>query len=448
MDYPKKWKCPNCSELTENNKVCTKCKFKFGNHYPKLWNCPVCSNLNSDSEFCKICEYPNNLSFPKLWHCYECGNLVKDSAKCDVCGFELWEKNIQPAQIIEKKTSKKDFMDKKNIYLMSMGIIILSIILVFYSISYSPGSETISEEVFAGQIFSRDFILATNLDSVNFELKSPAGQILIVEGEKKSSNIWSIVNASLNESGIWDILITGTFGLSSFQLLDSLEIKALCINNSDCFGGICCSGACIDSCVNNSECNDNNSLTYDTCLFSGTCNAKCSNSPLVCSTIARDGYCPSSCNKDNDVDCVSCASDEDICNYVCKKIECKSNTDCFDNNALTIDKCVIMNNKCNNFCENNYYEGSCADGKIEYNGYCITPSCLTSNDCYKYDWNYNCLNPATIDAYCSYFKCNSNEILCLEDGLNKCKVPACKNDLDCQAGQVCENAWECNARCH
>lgn len=330
---------------------------------------------------------------------------------------------------------------------MSMGIIILSLILVFYSIDYFPISGIANEEILAGQAFSRDFILATNLDSVAFELKSPLGEKIIVEGSKKSSGVWSMINVSLNESGIWDILIIGTVGLSSFQLSDYLEIKASCVNSSDCLSGICCSGACIDACINNSCCNDNNSLTNNICLFSGTCNARCSNSPLVCNTISRDGYCPSSCNRDNDVDCVSCASDEALCNNVCKKIECESGADCFDNNPLTIDKCIIMNNNCQNYCENNHYEGLCNNGRIEYNGYCITPSCLTQDDCYKYGWNYNCLNPATIDAYCSYFKCNSNEIVCIEDGLNKCKVPACKNDLDCQTGQVCENAWECNAIC-
>jgi hypothetical protein len=106
-----------------------------------------------------------------------------------------------------------------------------------------------------------------------------------------------------------------------------------------------------------------------------------------------------------------------------------------------------MNDECTNYCENNYYEGSCADGKIRYNNYCITPSCLTNIDCYKNDWNYNCLNAGTIDAYCSYFKCNSGEIVCLENGINKCKIPACKRNSDCEAGLVCQNAWECNAAC-
>jgi hypothetical protein len=184
MDYPKKWKCPNCYELVENNKICPKCKFKLGSHYPKLWSCPACSNLNSDSEFCKVCEYPNNLSFPKLWHCHECSNLVKDSAKCGICGFEMNEKNPQPLQVIEKKVAKKDFMDKKNIYLMSIGVIILSLILVFYSLDYSPALEP-SAELFAGVSFSKDFSLASSLDNVVFELQSPSGTTVIIGAQKK-----------------------------------------------------------------------------------------------------------------------------------------------------------------------------------------------------------------------------------------------------------------------
>ncbi|MFA5303257.1 MAG: hypothetical protein WC393_01840 [Candidatus Nanoarchaeia archaeon] len=446
MDYPKKWKCPNCSELVDNNKVCPNCKFRFGNHYPKLWSCPNCSNINSDSEFCKSCDYPNNLSFPKLWHCHECSNLIKDSTKCDVCGFEFNEKKPEPEPVIEKKIVKKEFMDKKTIYLMSIGIIILSLVLVFYSFDFSP-KEVLSNNLTAGTMFSKDFILASNLDSVTFELESPTGETVVVEGQKKSSNIWRINNISLNESGTWNVKITGVVGLSSFESSDSLNIMNSCNNDSDCINSVCCSGACISVCSKNSDCDDYNSLTTDTCVNSNTCNAKCSNTALACNTIARDGYCPANCNKDNDVDCVSCASDEALCNNVCKKIECKSNIDCSDNNPSTIDKCVIMNNQCQNYCENNFYEGSCASGKIEYNGYCITPSCISAEDCYKEGWSYNCLNSGTINAYCSYFKCSSSEIICLTNGINKCTVPACKRNSDCLTGQVCENAWECNARC-
>ncbi|MDD4353534.1 MAG: hypothetical protein PHN56_03690 [Candidatus Nanoarchaeia archaeon] len=446
MDYPKKWKCPNCSEIVENNKLCTKCKFRFGNHYPKLWNCPNCNNINSDTEFCKTCEYPNILSIPKLWHCYECSNLIKESFKCNVCGFELKEKKPEQEHFIEKKITKKEFIDKKNIYIASLAIILLSVILVFYSIDFSPAEE-ISTEILAGTSFSKDFILASNLDSVTFELQSPSGETVIVDGIKKSSNIWSISNIALNESGTWDVKITGILGISSFQSADSLEIKNSCINNSNCLTGICCNGACINVCDSNSDCDDFNSLTNDVCLNSKTCNATCINYNLICNTIAGDGFCPSNCNKDNDVDCVSCRKDEAICSGVCKKLECKSNTDCNDNNALTFDKCIIMNNECNNFCENNYYEGSCSEGKIEYNGYCVTPSCITSEDCYKEGWNYNCIDSGTINAYCSYFECNSGEIVCSQDGINKCKVPDCKRNSDCLAGQVCENAWECNAKC-
>lgn len=448
MDYPKKWKCPNCSELIENNKTCTNCKFRFGNHYPKLWSCPSCSNINSESEFCKICDYPNNLSFPKNWHCHECSNLIKDSNKCDVCGFEFKEKQSMPEteNVIEKKIMKKDFMDKKNIYLMSIGIIVLSLILVFYSLDFSP-KETLSADLVAGTSFSKDFVLASNLDSVTFELKSPTGEVLLIEGKKKSDNVWRISNISLNESGVWNVKILGVTGISSFESFDSLDIKNSCTNNSECVTGVCCSGACINVCSNNLDCDDFNSLTTDVCLNPNTCNAKCSNSGLSCSTINRDGYCPDNCNRDNDVDCVSCAANEAVCNNVCKKLECKSNLDCSDGNPITIDKCIIMNDQCNNYCENNFYEGSCSQGKIEYNGYCITPSCMSAEDCRKEGWNYNCLNAGTINAYCSYSKCSSSEILCLINGINKCTVPACKRNSDCLTGQVCENAWECNAKC-
>jgi hypothetical protein len=446
MVYPKKWKCPNCSQLVDSNKLCPNCKFRFGNHYPKLWSCPSCNNINSDSEFCKICDYPNNLSFPKLWHCHECSNLIKDAQKCDVCGFEFKEKKPEKVPIIEKKIVKKDFLDKKNIYLMSIGVIVLSLILVFYSMDFSTNEEFVVD-LLAGNSFSKDFLLASNLDSVTFELQSPTGEILSVSGEKKSNNIWRINNISLNESGTWNVKIVGIVGLSSFESTDSLEIKDSCINSSNCISGVCCNGACINVCSNSSDCDDYNSLTTDVCLNPNSCLASCINSGLTCNTISRDGYCPSECNKYNDVDCVSCASGEAVCDNVCKKIECKTNVNCDDSNPSTIDKCIIMNDQCDNYCENNFYEGSCAIDKVEYNGYCITPSCVSANDCKKVGWNYNCINAGTIDAYCSYSKCNSGEILCLSDGINKCTIPACKRNSDCLTNQICENAWECNAKC-
>jgi len=446
MDYPIKWKCPNCSEMVDNNKSCPKCKFMLGSHYPSLWNCPNCNNITSKSEFCKICSYPNNLSYPKLWHCHECSNLVKDSETCEVCGFKITEKKPEPAPVIEKKIRKNDFMDKKNIYLMSIGVIVLSLILVFYSIDFSQKEEA-SAEIAAGQIFSRDFALATNLESVTFELESPTGQVLIVEGSKKSSNIWSITNISLNESGTWTIKILGLIGLSTFESSGTLNVKNSCTNNSECLSSLCCEGACFNPCKSNLECDDFNSLTSDSCINIGTCDALCVNSPLECNTIARDGYCPTNCNKDNDVDCASCLADEAVCNGVCKKLECDSNSDCADNDPRTADKCIIMNNPCSNFCENSYYSGSCPEGKVEYDGYCVTPACMTAEDCKRDGWNYNCLYAGAINSYCSYSQCASGQISCPINGVNKCITPACKRNAECGVSQVCQNAWTCNALC-
>lgn len=233
MDYPKKWKCPNCSAMVENNKVCPECGFKFGTHYPKLWSCPNCSNINSDSEFCKACDYPNVLSYPKLWHCHECKNLVKDSAKCEECGFEIIEKKEEkPAEaVIEKKVSKKEFLDKKNIYLFSVGVIILCLVLVFYSLDFSA-TNTQGFDAYSGQEFTKDFTLASNLDRVVFDMTSPKGEAVSVQGVKKSGSIWQMKDVTLNESGEWIIKITGTAGLSSLQIYGSIIVKEQCINES------------------------------------------------------------------------------------------------------------------------------------------------------------------------------------------------------------------------
>ncbi|MDD2678908.1 MAG: hypothetical protein PHG04_02265 [Candidatus Nanoarchaeia archaeon] len=249
MNYPKKWKCPNCGEIVEKNKLCPNCKFRFSNSYPQLWNCPNCNNLISDSEFCKTCKYPNILSFPQLWHCHECSSLVKDSAKCDVCGFEKKELNGKndSEPIIEKKLKKNDFLNKKSGYLIAGGIIVLCFILIIFSLgsnNYLPEEQ----EFFAGVQFSKDFALASNIESAAFEFKSVSGKTIILSGEKKDKNIWSINDLTLNESGIWEIKITCVIGHSYFELTDYLNMKSSCNVDDDCINGVCCLGACLEEC--------------------------------------------------------------------------------------------------------------------------------------------------------------------------------------------------------
>ncbi len=437
MDYPNKWKCPNCSELVERNKICPVCNFKFGTHYPKLWGCPNCSSVNSGNEFCKDCDYPNNLSAPKLWHCHNCQNLVKDSSICDICGFELKELKDVPA--IEKKVPKKELLSKKNIYAITIGVIALSIILIFFSIDFSPNPELFSQ-AFAGQAFSKDYLLATNLNKVIFELTSPSGKFFQYFGVKKSENIWSLNNIYLNESGNWSIKIIGFSGLSTIESLQELSVKSSCTNESGCLNGICCNGSCFTPCINDSSCGIGKS-----CINPNTCQSFCETNPLECNTVTLDGVCPAGCNIYNDADCVSCGFGEIVCNNACKKV-CKSNNDCNDNDSLTFDKCILMNDKCNNYCENKYYLGTCSDGKVEYNGYCITPLCFTKNDCIKEGFYYNCINPGEVDAYCSYFTCTGEELLCFNEGIDYCKTPACISNEDCSTG-FCQNPGKCNAKC-
>lgn len=94
------------------------------------------------------------------------------------------------------------------------------------------------------------------------------------------------------------------------------------LTNGSVVEGTCCSGDCYDcntgytwngtscilgcsiTCTSNSDCNDADSCTIDSCTDPGTCSSSCTNTSIT-SCIDDDGCCPSSCNDSNDNDCSS-----------------------------------------------------------------------------------------------------------------------------------------------
>ncbi len=76
-------------------------------------------------------------------------------------------------------------------------------------------------------------------------------------------------------------------------------------DNTVCTGGICCSGTCaLPTCSMDTDCDDGNVCTTNTCNYAGTCDALCSYEIItVCSD--NDGCCPAGCDYTNDNDCLS-----------------------------------------------------------------------------------------------------------------------------------------------
>ena len=115
--------------------------------------------------------------------------------------------------------------------------------------------------------------------------------------------------------------------------------------NTSCPGGICCAGSCqTPLCSQDTDCDDSNACTIDTCLSGNTCQANCQYQTQT-SCISNDGCCPSGCSFLNDSDCQpppvqdlmhisNISFDYDIWNfgrlgYYCRvtaEVEVKSNT--------------------------------------------------------------------------------------------------------------------------
>ncbi|ODS35767.1 MAG: hypothetical protein A7316_07480 [Candidatus Altiarchaeales archaeon WOR_SM1_86-2] len=74
-------------------------------------------------------------------------------------------------------------------------------------------------------------------------------------------------------------------------------------DNTNCAGGICCSGICAAPvCSLDSDCSDGDPCTTDACGKAGTCSASCSNTGIT-ACIDNDGCCPQGCGSTNDNDC-------------------------------------------------------------------------------------------------------------------------------------------------
>ena len=96
--------------------------------------------------------------------------------------------------------------------------------------------------------------------------------------------------------------------------VDGSCVNAPVLDDTGCAGGICCGGVCIGAtCTGDLECDDSDSCTTDTCLSPGTCSAACDYAEPACSAVA-DGCCPTGCDWTNDADCTSspaCGADSE-----------------------------------------------------------------------------------------------------------------------------------------
>ena len=458
MVYPESWKCPNCRHIVKNNKMCTNCKFKYSLHYPELWSCPECGELISNSKICPKCNYPNELHYPYLWHCPECNNLVHSSTSCSKCGYEAADEKSSENKIKLEKKLRKYFTilkERKNIVLISAGIITLLGLLLLFSIPALPENYITKDFAKAGENFNLYVNTNPNAESVTLSLTNPtSGEVTEYSAEKNGKTSWIVRNLMLNESGEWSAIVKIKTFSATTDLIDTLNVQSICEENDDCSDNkVCCNGACITSCISNNDCDDSLTPTIDVCNNPKTCNYYCTHEEPSCS-FNSDDYCPVNCNRENDIDCTNCPNNQVLCSNACYET-CYINNDCDDNNISTQDSCVKSINPCNSYCTNTpYSEINCSSGKIRVGSECVVPACMTEDDCYdnRDNYAYKCYNGGTINAYCYYQPCLAGQIMCKIDGLNACVYPACDNNNDCDKGEAgvfyyCKNHGTCDAYC-
>ncbi|MFH1255971.1 MAG: hypothetical protein V1494_01630 [Candidatus Diapherotrites archaeon] len=205
----------------------------------------------------------------------------------------------------------------------------------------------------------------------------------------------------------------------------SAATQDLCENAGSCNAS--CSHAPVQggtvACSSNAECNDNNAGTTDSCNNPGTESSYCSHTPIVNhfsdqnsgQTPAGNDACVIVCRSDSDCNdknpittdsCTGAGTCSSACSNQACTIACSANSDCDDSNPLTSDVCS-GSGKCDASCSHS----SC------------TPACSANADC-------DDGNPATKDvcagagrcsAICSHLEKCGNGII--DPGETECNCP-------------------------
>ncbi|MDD5193863.1 MAG: putative metal-binding motif-containing protein, partial [Candidatus Nanoarchaeia archaeon] len=230
------------------------------------------------------------------------------------------------------------------------------------------------------------------------------------------------------------------------------ELFTQCSDNQ-----VCSNAQCVEiECSRDSECDDYNYFTIDTCHNPGTIDSYCTNEPMVCkksSDCGRDGwvgdlFCSSNnvfqnfityrCNNPgtsnsycshntNSILVEECESNQVCGNGQCLGITCNFNSDCDDNNLYTVDECNnagTANSYCSHTLVNCVTNNDC--GPTGFIGW----EMCSNDDAIKYFQNSTCIDPGTNSSHC--------EISITEILINDCGEDYCANfgENYCKNGDV------------
>jgi hypothetical protein len=219
----------------------------------------------------------------------------------------------------------------------------------------------------------------------------------------------------------------------------------------------CVNGQCEDIiCYQNSDCDDSDSQTEDTCHNPGTIDSFCTNDPIRCfvdSDCGTDGFitqpmcdgldilrdfesftcenpgtADSFCSSDTTTQVVQTCADLCVAGE-CQGVTCYEDSDCDDQNPLTIDQC---NNPGTTVSECVNTEINCAqDSDCGASGFIGQEFCSANNVVKTYR-EAICQQPGTLDSNCKITEENRivNECssICVD---GSCQGSTCSQDSDC-----------------
>jgi len=245
----------------------------------------------------------------------------------------------------------------------------------------------------------------------------------------ESSNGSTYTIPNIANSAVFIVNTTGSCSIACISESDCNDSNPATTDTCSSTGG--CNSNCLNlsgqeiTCSTNSECNDSNSLTNDSCQNAGTVSSSCTNTPIITSSLSAcssDSDCDDSNSLTSDV-CSSPGQSNSSCSNNACNIRCDSASDCTDNDSTTTDSCSNPGT-CNARC--NYI-------KVE------VPSCNSNSECDDGipETSDYCFRPGASNSGCGNLDCN----------------PACAANSDCDDGDdsttdVCAGQGRCTASCY